>query len=73
MVQPGNTIVEGSVLENLPNTMFRVQLSDGRTVLCMMSGRMRLNHIRILPGDTVKVEMTPYDNERGRIVYRGKT
>jgi translation initiation factor IF-1 len=73
MVQPGNTIVEGSVLENLPNTMFRVQLSDGRTVLCMMSGKMRLNHIRILPGDTVKVEMTPYDNERGRIVYRGKT
>jgi translation initiation factor IF-1 len=73
MVQPGNTIVEGSVLENLPNTMFRVQLSDGRTVLCMMSGKMRLNHIRILPGDTVKVEMTPYDNERGRIGYRGKT
>jgi translation initiation factor IF-1 len=73
MVQPGNTIVEGSVLENLPNTMFRVQLSDGRSVLCMMSGKMRLNHIRILPGDTVKVEMTPYDNERGRIVYRGKT
>ncbi len=72
MVQPGNTIVEGSVLENLPNTMFRVQLSDGRSVLCMMSGRMRMNHIRILPGDTVKVEMTPYDNERGRIIYRGK-
>lgn len=72
MVQPGNTIVEGAVLENLPNTMFRVQLSDGRTVLCMMSGKMRLNHIRILPGDSVKVEMTPYDNERGRIIYRGK-
>ncbi|MEK7565448.1 MAG: translation initiation factor IF-1 [Patescibacteria group bacterium] len=62
----------GKVLENLPNTLFRVSLSDGRVILCHLSGKMRLHHIRILPGDGVKVEMTPYDKDKGRIVYRVK-
>lgn len=72
MAHQGTTEHDGVVLENLPNTMFRVQLSDGRVVLCTLSGRMRMNHIRILPGDKVKVEMTPYDETRGRVVYRSK-
>lgn len=72
MAHTGTTEFDGQVLENLPNAMFKVQLSDGRILLCMLSGRMRLNHIRILPGDKVKVEMTPYDKDRGRIVYRTK-
>lgn len=72
MAHTGTTEFDGQVLENLPNAMFKVLLSDGRILLCMLSGRMRLNHIRILPGDKVKVEMTPYDKDRGRIVYRTK-
>lgn len=72
MTHQGATEFDGQVLENLPNTMFRVQLSDGRTVLCTLSGKMRLNYIKILPGDKVKVEMTEYDDARGRIVYRSK-
>ncbi|KKU90672.1 MAG: Translation initiation factor IF-1 [Microgenomates group bacterium GW2011_GWA1_48_10] len=72
MAHQGTTEVDGVVLENLPNTMFRVQLSDGRTVLCTLSGKMRLNYIKILPGDKVKVEMTLYDQTKGRIVYRSK-
>lgn len=72
MTHQGATEFDGQVLENLPNTMFRVQLSDGRTVLCTLSGKMRLNYIKILPGDKVKVEMTPYDQTKGRIVYRSK-
>lgn len=62
----------GKVLENLPNALFRVSLTDGRVILCHLSGKMRLHHIRILPGDEVKVEMTPYDKDKGRIVYRVK-
>lgn len=61
---------EGTVIENLPNTLFRVKLSEERIVLCYLSGKMRMNHIRILPGDRVKIETTPYDETRGRIVYR---
>lgn len=72
MAHQGTTEVDGVVLENLPNTMFRVQLSDGCIALCMLSGKMRLNYIKILPGDKVKVEMTPYDKTKGRIVYRSK-
>lgn len=72
MTHQGATEFDGQVLENLPNTMFRVQLSDGRTVLCTLSGKMRLNYIKILPGDKVKVEMTQYDETKGRIVYRSK-
>lgn len=72
MAHQGTTEFDGQVLENLPNAMFRVQLSDGRVVLCTLSGKMRMNYIKILPGDRVKVEMTPYDESRGRIVYRSK-
>lgn len=64
--------VEGEVTETLPNTLFRVKLDDGRVILCYLSGKMRINYIRIMPGDRVKVEMTPYDEARGRIVYRYK-
>ena len=62
--------VDGAVIANLPNTMFRVELTDGRVVLTTLTGKMRRNYIRIFPGDRVKVEMTPYDEERGRIVYK---
>ena len=62
----------GTVSELLPNAMFRVQLKNGHLVLAHISGKMRMNYIRILPGDTVKVEMSPYDLTRGRIIYRQK-
>lgn len=64
--------VEGEVTETLPNTLFRVKLTDGRIILCYLSGKMRINYIRIMPGDKVKVEMTPYDLNKGRIIYRYK-
>jgi translation initiation factor IF-1 len=60
----------GTVIENLPNTMFRVQLENGHIVIAHISGRMRKNYIRILRGDKVKVELTPYDLTKGRIVFR---
>lgn len=63
---------EGEVIEALPNTMFRVKLENGHMVLCHISGKMRMNYIRILPGDKVTVEMTPYDLNKARIVFRGK-
>ncbi|NIM70346.1 MAG: translation initiation factor IF-1 [Xanthomonadales bacterium] len=63
---------EGKVLETLPNTMFRVELDNGHIVTAHISGRMRKNYIRILTGDRVKVEMTPYDLTKGRITYRMK-
>lgn len=66
-------IVEGEVIENLPNTLFRVKLNQNRVekvILCYLSGKMRKNYIKILPGDKVKIEVTKYDLERGRIVYR---
>ncbi|MDO8551603.1 MAG: translation initiation factor IF-1 [bacterium] len=72
MTHQGVTEVEGEVTEALPNTFFRVKLDDGRVVLCHLSGKMRKNYIRILPGDRVKLEMTPYDQEKGRITYRYK-
>lgn len=62
--------VEGEVAETLPNTLFRVKLPNGRIVLCHLSGKMRLNFIRLMPGDRVKIEMTPYDATKGRIIYR---
>jgi translation initiation factor IF-1 len=62
--------VEGRVVEALPGTMFRVELDNGHEVLAYLSGKMRRYYIRILLGDRVRVEMTPYDLERGRIVYR---
>lgn len=66
------TFVEGIVQENLPNTFFRVELDDGRVILAHLSGKMRLNYIKVLPGDRVRVEMTPYDDKKGRIVHRLK-
>ncbi len=64
--------VEGTVLEPLPNAMFRVELDNGHKVLAHISGKMRLHYIKILPGDKVKVELSPYDLTRGRITYRHK-
>ena len=62
----------GTVMELLPNAMFRVELDNGHKVLAHISGKMRMNYIRILPGDKVQVELTPYDLTRGRITYRYK-
>jgi len=64
--------VEGTVVEPLPNAMFRVELENGHTVLAHISGKMRMHYIRILPGDRVKLELSPYDLTRGRVVYRFK-
>ncbi|MBE0448294.1 MAG: translation initiation factor IF-1 [Actinobacteria bacterium] len=64
--------VEGKVIEPLPNAMFRVELDNGHKVLAHISGKMRMHYIRILPGDRVVVELSPYDLTRGRIVYRFK-
>lgn len=64
--------VEGKVIEPLPNAMFKVELENGHRVLAHISGKMRMNFIRILPGDRVTVELSPYDLTRGRIVYRFK-
>ncbi len=73
MAKKGDTIeVEGSVVEPLPNAMFKVQLQNGHEVLAHISGKMRMHYIRILPGDKVLVEMSPYDLSRGRIIYRYK-
>ncbi|MDP8255519.1 MAG: translation initiation factor IF-1 [Candidatus Alcyoniella australis] len=64
--------VEGTVLEPLPNAMFRVSLDNGHKVLAHISGKMRMHFIKILPGDRVTVELSPYDLTRGRITYRAK-
>jgi len=64
--------VEGTVVEPLPNAMFRVELANGHRVLAHISGKIRLHYIKILPGDRVLVELSPYDLSRGRIVYRFK-
>ena len=64
--------VEGTVVEPLPNAMFRVELANGHRVLAHISGKMRMHYIRILPGDRVVVELSPYDLNRGRITYRYK-
>jgi len=64
--------LEGEVIEALPNTMFKVQLDNELEILAHISGKMRMNYIRILPGDRVKVELSPYDLTRGRITYRFK-
>ncbi|MGH2757151.1 MAG: translation initiation factor IF-1 [Actinomycetota bacterium] len=64
--------VEGTVIEPLPNAMFRVELDNGHRVLAHISGKMRMNYIRILPGDRVLIELSPYDLTRGRVVYRYK-
>ena len=65
-------IIEGEVLESLPSTLFKIKLDDGREILGHLSGKMRLHYIKVLPGDRVQVEMTPYDDTKGRIVRRLK-
>jgi translation initiation factor IF-1 len=65
-------VVEGTILEPLPNAMFRVELENGHKVLAHISGKMRMHFIKILPGDVVTIELSPYDLTRGRITFRGK-
>ena len=64
--------IEGVVVEKLPNAMFQVELENGRKVLATISGKLRMNYIRILPGDKVTLEMSPYDLSKGRIIWRDK-
>jgi translation initiation factor IF-1 len=70
MAEEIKTFINGKVTQALPNTMFRVELEDGRVILTTLLGKMRKRYVRIFPGDSVKVEMTKYDTERGRIVYK---
>ena len=70
MVHQGAFEIEGVVQESLPNTLFRVKLASGDIILCHLSGKMRMHFIKILPGDRVRIEMTPYDKTKGRVVYR---
>ncbi len=72
MAHQGSFEIEGVVKESLPNTLFRVEMTNGTIILCHLAGKMRMNFIKILPGDKVRVEMTPYDKAKGRIVYRYK-
>ena len=72
MPKEGAIVVEGKVLETLPNAMFRVELENGHKVLAHISGKMRMHFIRILPGDKVTIELSPYDLTRGRIIFREK-
>jgi translation initiation factor IF-1 len=72
MAHQGSFEVDGVVKESLPNTLFRVEVQDGIMILCHLSGKMRMHFIKILPGDKVRVEMTPYDVGKGRITYRYK-
>ncbi len=72
MAKAGAIEVEGIVKEALPNTQFKVQLENGHQVLAHISGKMRMHYIRILPGDKVRLELSPYDLDRGRIIYRYK-
>ena len=70
MVKEKNIEVDGTILETLPNAMFRVELENGHEVLAHVSGKMRMHYIKILPGDKVKLELSPYDLSRGRITFR---
>ncbi len=72
MAKEDHIEMEGTVVETLPNTMFRVELENGHVVIAHISGRMRKNYIRILTGDKVKVELTPYDLSKARITYRNR-
>jgi len=72
MPKPEAISVEGTVTETLPNAMFRVELEGGHKVLAHISGKMRMHYIKIIPGDKVTVELSPYDLSRGRITYREK-
>jgi len=70
MKGPKKEIVEGRVIENLPDTTFRVKTEDGREIWAYLSGKMKLNYIKIVPGDIVVVEISPYDSNKGRIIRR---
>ena len=72
MAKEQTIVMDGTIKETLPNAMFRVNLESGHEILAHISGKMRMNFIKILPGDKVKVEMSPYDLSRGRIIYRYK-
>jgi len=72
MIKQKKEEVIGVVTEALPNIAFRVELEDGRKLLCHLSGKMRIHYIKVMPGDRVRVELTPHDETRGRIVYREK-
>lgn len=72
MSKQGLISVEGTIVESLPNSLFRVELENGYTILCNISGKIRINNIRMYVGDRVKVEMSPYDLSKGRISYRFK-
>lgn len=72
MAKEEHLLMDGTVIDTLPNTMFRVQLDKGPTIIAHISGRMRKNYIRILKGDKVKVELTPYDLTKGRITFRDR-
>lgn len=72
MPKEDNIEVEGTILENLPNAMFRVKLDNEQVILAYVSGKMRMHYIKILPGDKVLIEMSPYDLTKGRITYRYK-
>lgn len=73
MTHQGSIEIDGVVKEVLPNTLFRVEIEGGRVVLCHLSGKMRIHFIKILPGDRVRIEMTPYDKEKGRIIFRHRS
>ncbi|HMS22447.1 MAG: translation initiation factor IF-1 [Candidatus Levybacteria bacterium] len=73
MAHQGSIEVDGIVKEVLPNTLFRVEIEGGRVVLCHLSGKMRIHFIKILPGDRVRIEMTPYDKTKGRITFRHRS
>ena len=72
MPKEENIEIEGTIVETLPNAMFRVKLENGQIILAYVSGKMRMNFIKILPGDKVTVELSPYDLTKGRITYRFK-
>lgn len=72
MTKEEKILVEGKILESLPNAMFRVEIEGGHQVLAHICGKMRMHYIKILPGDKVKMELSPYDLTRGRITYREK-
>lgn len=72
MAKTDSIELEGTVLEKLPNAMFRVELENGHEILAHTSGKLRMNYIRILPGDKVTLEMSPYDLTKGRIIWRDK-
>lgn len=71
-MQKNKIVKKGTITEALPNANFRVKLDDGKEIICHLAGKMRMYKIKVLPGDRVTVEMTPYDEKRGRIIYRGE-